>query len=164
MRFERSLIDGEIECAREAGGRWPPTTSVRHGLRSITDEVIHKALRNDSMAELAEGMCLIMLTSAKTTVAYNLDPDVADFVEACTALIEDARSVADRGLTTHDERTAKCGLVMLELTVRGIAAALGMPYEDLVRAVHAGDDVRPILREAGLLKPESEQSDEQQEG
>ena len=64
----------------------------------------------------------------------------------------------DRGLMLRNWETVRCGSVMLELTVRGICAALSVPYDivlaEVLRAQQAGENpaIRRVLTEAGVLK------------
>lgn len=83
-------------------------------------------------------------------------PSIEDFREASVALIEDARAVFDRGVMVDDMATMRCGAVMLELTVRGMCAALGQDYEEAMRAVHEG-------REPPIRKPHDGEDDGSQE-
>jgi hypothetical protein len=51
----------------------------------------------------------------------------------------------DKGLQLNDPVRTLQGAVMLELTCRGIHAALGLPYEELFRAEVNSEDLAPIL-------------------
>jgi hypothetical protein len=155
MRFELSLVAesaGAIADKRDA-------TPARKALREATDDLIHNALLIDDLPELVTLSARAMLQVATTLYQRELEPDVQDLVQATQALIEDSRTVMDRGLMLHDQPTAQCGAVMVELVIRGLCATLSVPYDDVLREVHraqlAGENpmVRPILERAGLLKP-----------
>jgi hypothetical protein len=157
MEYEIGLIKNDTEQAGSGvngSTDWGDTTSIRKGLRNITDDLIHQALMNDSMVDACTGMCLTMLVVAKFSYALRSIPDVRDFVEASQALIEDARSVADKGLMLHSHETTRCGAVMMEIVVRGMCAALSLPYDKLLAAVNANEDIRPILIESGHIRQE----------
>ncbi len=164
MRFELDTLRASVPPDPDA--RTEPT---RKQLREATDAVIHDALLVNDLPELvrlsAEAMCSV----ATALLRFELDPQVPDFVEAAQALIEDGRAVMDKGLMLRGWETTRCGAVMLEITVRGICAALSVPYDKVLAEVHraqqAGEnagrsaaDVRAILIEAGLLL--KEESDE----
>ena len=110
--------------------------------------MIHEGLKPDNMATLIATICRAMLDVAHAVDDHDAEPDVEDFVEAAIAHIENGRSVIDKGLTIDDMPTIKCGAVMLEITVRGICAALSISYEDAMRAVHEGREApNPIKGE-----------------
>jgi hypothetical protein len=154
MKFELDLVragkkpvpDGVAEIKQSV-------TMSRRDIRLISDEVIGNALLKNDLPSLAASCCGLMLTVAKAVDDHDIEPDVPDFIEAAQALIEDARAVIDRGLQIDRDEVAKVGAVMVELTVRGICAALNFPYDDLMRAVAAGLDVREVLVASGHVKP-----------
>lgn len=129
-----------------------PTVASRRAVRELSDFVIHDALRRDDLPGLAVSLAKLMLGVAAVIDRYDVEPHVGDFVEAATALIEDARTVMDRGLTIQDWNTVKCGAVMLEITVRGIAAALNFPYSSLLEVAQNGGDARAVLVASGHLE------------
>lgn len=149
----------ELDLVRASGVPDTSANATRKELREITDELIHSALLVNDLPELvrlsAETMCIV----ARALVRFENDPQVPDFVEASQALIEQGRAVMDRGLMLGSPETINCGAVMLELTVRGICAALSVPYDQVLIEVHrarcAGENplVRPILVDAGLVAP-----------
>lgn len=134
------------------------STGPRKALREATDALIHDALLIDDLTALVRMNCEAMLVVATTLVQYEAEPEVVDMVAAARTLIEGARGVMDRGLQLGDPETLKCGAVMIELTVRGMCAALSVPYDDAMlecyRAQQAGENpvLRPMLVEAGCLK------------
>lgn len=132
-----------------------PTEPSRKAIRLATDAAIHDALRRDSMIALAESLAQTMLAVASALETYKVEPGVEDLVEGSSALIEDARTIIDKGLVLRDWALVNCGAVMLEIVCRGVCSCLGIPYEDTVRAVHAGTGLREVLIKAGKLKDES---------
>lgn len=156
MRYELDLVRASVIAA--PGENVNPS---RKALRETTDAVIHDALLVNDLPELIRLTAETMICVATTLACYEQSPEVPDFVEAAQAMIEAGRAVMDRGLMLQDWPTTNCGAVMLELTVRGICAALGAPYDRVLAEVHraqlAGENanVRSILTEAGLLTPES---------
>ncbi len=153
MKYELDLV--RPYAPPDPAQRSEPT---RKALREVTDRLIHDALLVNDLPDLvrmsAETMCVV----AEALVRYEQDPQVIDFVEAAQALIETGRGVMDKGLLLRSWETTNCGAVMLEITVRGLCAALSVPYDKVLGEVHrarvAGENaaIRPILVEAGLLK------------
>jgi hypothetical protein len=137
------------------------TAPARKQLRETTDDLIHGALLVNDLPELISLSGQSILCVAGVLLQYAQDPQVPDFVEAVQAHIESGRAVMDRGLMLNDWATARCGAVMLEITVRGVCAALSVPYDLILAEVHraqqAGESpaIRRILTEAGVIKPES---------
>ena len=137
-----------------------PTTASRKALREKTDDLIHNALLIDDLPGLVALSAETMICVATTLLRYDIEPDVRDLVDAAQAHIESGRAVMDRGLMLRNWETVRCGSVMLELTVRGICAALSVPYDkvlaEVLRAQQAGENpaIRRVLTEAGVLKPD----------
>jgi hypothetical protein len=159
MRFELDLLRESVPPDPEQ--RTEPT---RKHLRETTDALIHGALLVNDLPELVRMSAETMCSVATALLRFEINPDVPDFVEASQALIEDGRAVMDRGLTLRSWETTRIGAVMLEIAVRGICAALSVPYDKVLPEVHraqlAGENanVRAILIEAGLLKAEEPES------
>ncbi len=136
------------------------TTPDRKALREATDGLIHDALLIDDLPGLVQASADTMLRVAAALLRFEQDPDVADLVEATRASIENGRAVMDKGLLLGSWETVRCGAVMLELTARGLCAALSVPYDLVLAEVHratlAGENpaIRRVLTDAGLLTPE----------
>jgi hypothetical protein len=156
MKHEFALLRSSITSDPKA-----PTAPARKELRQVTDRLINDALLLDDLPELVLLSADTMVTVASTLLRYEIEPDVRDLVEATQALIESSRAVMDRGLLMTSWETVRCGAVMVELTVRGLCAALTIPYDDVLAEVHrarqAGENpaVRRILTEAGLIRDDS---------
>lgn len=152
MKHELELFRALVEVDQDAR-----TEPARKELREITDQVIHQALLVNDLPELVRLTAETMATVATALLRFGRDPQVPDFVEASQALIEAGRSVMDRGLMLRSWESVSCGAVMLEISVRGICAALSVPYDKVLGEIHraraAGENanVRSILIEAGLL-------------
>jgi hypothetical protein len=155
MRYELELVRASITPAAPGEA----VNQTRKALREVTDGLIHNALLLNDLPELVRMSAETMVCVATALARYEQNPEVPDFVEATKTLIEGGRGVMDRGLMLGDWPTANCGAVMLEIAVRGICAALSIPYDKVLAEVHraqqAGENanVRAILVEAGLLKP-----------
>jgi hypothetical protein len=134
------------------------TTTNRRALRETTDDLIHNALMVDDLPGLVGLSAETMLCVAGILLKYGQEPDVRDLVEAAQAHIESGRAVMDKGLMLNSWETVKCGSVMLELTVRGICAALSVPYDLVLAEAHRAQQVgenpniRRVLTEAGVIK------------
>lgn len=156
MRFELDTFRDGV--AVEPDIRTEPT---RKELRETTDDLIHGALLVNDLPELVRLSAETMAVVATALVRFDRDPQVPDFVEASQALIEQGRAVMDKGLMLRSWETVCCGAVMIEVTVRGICAALSVPYDRVMaetkRARDAGENpaIHRILTEAGLLKGET---------
>lgn len=136
MKFEQDLV-------RKPGAPLHlPTredcTVARREIRMVTDVLLVDGLRLNTLPPLVEGCCATMIVLAKALNRQELEPEVPHFIEAAVALIEDARTIFDAGMRVDDLDKALVGAVMIELTVRGICAALSVPYEDAMRAANAG--------------------------
>ena len=156
MRFELDLLRDTVPADADAR-----TEPARKALREATDAIIHDALMIDDLPALVRLSAEAMLTVAASLLQYSVEPDVRDLVDAAQALIEDSRAVMDRGLMLRSWETVRCGAVMMELTVRGLCAALSVPYDAVLREVHraqrAGEipAVRQVLVDAGLITREA---------
>lgn len=138
---------------------------LRRELRETTDALIHEALLVNDLPELVRLSGETILCVARTLARLGRDPQVPDFVEAAQASIEQGRAVMDRGLVLASPETLLCGAVMIEITCRGICAALGVPYDSLLaelqRAHVTGEAprVREVLQAAGVIKTEPQGED-----
>ncbi len=152
VKHELDLLRGSVAHEPTA-----PVAPTRKAVREATDALIHDALLRDDLPALVATSATVMCAVATALLRHGHEPDVADLVEGTQALIESGRDVLDRGLMLQSAETIKCGSVMLELAVRGLCAALSVPYDaalaEVVQARAAGQspDVRPLLAEAGLL-------------
>lgn len=133
MKFEQDLVREPIEPLPE-GVKRRPSGDARRDVRLLTDALIHEALRANTLPPLVDGACVVMLALARALNRHELAPEVPHFIEAAIALIEDARTVYDRGMQIDDADRAMVGAVMLEITVRGVCAALSIDYEAEMRA------------------------------
>ena len=115
------------------------TNGARREIREATDEFIADGLHSDSIPGLLWAAPRVMLGIAQVLDRAGLDPNVVDLVEAATALVEDARSVTDKGLMLRDPATANCGAVMVEIVVHGVCSVLGLSYDRALQFFHAGD-------------------------
>lgn len=162
MRFELDTLRASVAVEPDA-----PSNPTRKELREATDRLIHSALLVNDLPELVHLSAETMCTVATALLRFNREPTVPDFVEASQALIEQGRAVMDKGLMLRSWETVSCGAVMLELTVRGICAALSVPYDRVLVEVHrarvAGENaqVRQILIDAGLVAAEVDESTNQ---
>lgn len=163
----------ELDLARDSGAvpMEPhfPTTAMRRAIREITDAAIHEGLLLNDLPGLSSTLTTAMLAVAEGLVHHNQNPTVENFVEAVQALLEEARTVIDRGLLLSDWPQVLRGAVMLEVVARGATTCVGIPYEDVLREIHrancAGEsaDVVGVLKRAGLifnLQPRDEAPDE----
>ena len=159
MRYELDLLRAGVTPEPDA-----PSNPTRKELREATDQLIHSALLVNDLPELVRLSAETMCTVATALLRFEREPGVPDFVEAAQALIEQGRSVMDKGLMLRSPETINCGAVMLELTVRGICAALSVPYDEVLREVaqaraqERNAEVRSILVKAGLVKENEDEA------
>lgn len=132
MKFEQDLVREPVEPLPEGVTR-RPAGDARRDIRLLTDSLIHEALRANTLPPLVDGTCIVMLALARALNRHELVPEVPHFIEAAIALIEDARTVYDKGMLVDDADRAMVGAVMLEITVRGVCAALSIDYEAEMR-------------------------------
>jgi hypothetical protein len=151
MQFEMDTM--RASTAHDATA---PVAPTRKALREATDALMNDGLATGELVEAVTRACDVMCTVAAGLVRHGYEPGVADLVEATCASIENARAVLDKGLMLQDAATVNCGAVMVELTVRGMCAALGVPYDsalrEVARASLAGEApaIRPLLVAVGL--------------
>lgn len=160
MRYELSLVRDSVTVDQSQ-----PVAPLRKELREATDALIHEALLVNDLPELLRLSADTVLCTARILARLGRDPEVPDFVEGAQALIEQGRAVADRGLQLNSPETLLCGAVMLELACRGVFAALGAPYDQVLaevdRAARVGEapQVRPLLIASGLIKEDEAAND-----
>lgn len=153
MKFELTLVRPTITSDPKA-----PTAPSRLLLRQASDRVLHDALALNDLPGLVETACDTMLVVAGVLAKYEQDPQVPDFVEGAQACIENARAVMDKGLLLQSWETVNCGAVMMEITLRGICATLGMPYEKVLARCHAAraagesPEIRALLIAEGVIQ------------
>lgn len=165
MKFELDLIRAgralPIDRGEAGRGAVIPT---RKAIREATDAVIFDALQAGSMPRLVRSVCNAMLVVARAVDDHDLEPEVDDFIAAAMSLLEAGRGALDLALVVNDWDGARAGAVMIELTVRGMCAALSIDYDAALRAVHEGrdpplpnssgaNDVRPSNDAPGADRP-----------
>ncbi len=144
MKFELELVRaGRPIDATVARPVKEVAVGVRKALRETTDALLVDGIHHGKLAGVAKQCCRTMLVVAGVLDACMVEPEIADFAEAAINLVEGARGVMDRGLTLHDWPTINAGAVMMEVTMRGICACMGVDYEAAMRAVHDGSE--PVL-------------------
>jgi hypothetical protein len=158
MKFELDLIRPDRPLDDDPKARRRDTTAHRKELREVTDAVINEALPSNDLTLLVYLSCEVILEVARCLDDVSEDPTLLDFVLAASEHLQNARATMDRGLLLQDWETVRRGAVMVELTVRGICAALSVPYEEAVSTARVSgyEPVRGVLRRAGLIKGEDD--------
>lgn len=153
MKFELNLVRGG---ERPDVPRIKPVsaTPMRKQLNETVATAVREALQNASLLPVAEGLSRVMLVVAAIVDMFDAEPDIADFVVAAMRSIDNAQSILDRGLMIHNWEEVRQGSVMMEIAVRGVCAALGIPYNSVLEAVWTGGSVHEILKQHGLVKGE----------
>jgi hypothetical protein len=90
---------------------------------------------------------------ARTLDARQEQPDLADLVNGCCALILEARDMVDRALVIEDGQMLRGAAVVLEVTIRGILALLvgSVPYTALMETVAGHHDLHALLVACGAM-------------
>lgn len=109
-------------------------------IRQATDMFIREGLQVGDLAKVATAAAASMLNVATVLSFVDLEPTIDDFVDGAAALLETARSVIDRGLMIRDAATVMQGACMIEQTIRGVCACLGVDYDRVLPLVFKGDD------------------------
>ena len=131
------------------------TPELRKGLREASDGLMFFALRRDSVAAVATHCATTMLQSARILDERGENPDVADLINGCCALIVEGRDMMDRALMVEDGEQLRGAAVILEITIRGILATIlgSVPYESLMEAIATRADLHSLLVACGALPP-----------
>lgn len=170
MKFETELVRGQnflsdTEDLPANVVRLRPTVSARKDLRDAvtftTDDAL--AVQRD-MLSVANGLSATMISVAGIVNEFKVDPGVDDLVNAASRLLQAAHSIMDRGLMIPNWDEARCGAVMIELVARGTFAALGIPYEEVLKSVWASGDAYFVLKQNGLIKGESDEQQTESQG
>jgi len=138
MKQELDLIRAGRSEPIDRGSGPLPTAPTRKAIRESTDEIMFGALQKGSMPELVRSVCETMLVVARAVDEHDFEPGADDFVAASMSLIEAGRNALDLALMVDDKEGCRAGAVMIELTVRGICAALSIDYDKALRAVLEG--------------------------
>jgi len=167
MKFETDLVRGsdpaaDTEALTANVVQLKPTQNARKDLRDAVTFTTDDALSvQRDLRAVANGLATTMISVASIVNEYKLDPGVEDLVNAASRLLQTAHSVMDRGLMIPNWEEARCGAVMIELVARGAFAALGLPYEDVLKSVWASGDAYFVLKQQGLIKGEDDVSENQ---
>lgn len=158
MKFELDLVRQDRPLDDDPKARRRNTTAHRKELREVTDAIINEALPSNDLTLLVYLSCETILEVARCLDDMSEEPELLDFVMAASEHLQNARATMDRGLTLQDWETVRRGAVMVELTVRGVCAALSVPYEEALSAAKAYgcEAVRNTLYFAGLIKGEDD--------
>lgn len=160
MKFELDLIRGEATPLPEGVAKFrPPTEPMRKELRELTDFLVDEALRKGSMVGIANGAAHLMIAVAQIVDKYDVEPDVHDMIDAAVRMIQVAHNSIDRGLMVPNWDEVKAGCVMMELTVRGVCAALGIPYDEVLKAAWSVGDCTQVLVQFGKVRGEAHEQE-----
>lgn len=156
MKYELELVRKNRPLDDDPKARRRDTTAHRKELREVTDAIINEALPSNDLTLLVYLSCEAILEVARCLDDVSEEPELLDFVMAASEHLQNARATMDRGLLLQDWETVRRGAVMVELTVRGVCAALSVPYEEALSTARVSDyePVRGVLRRAGLIKGE----------
>lgn len=158
MKYELGLVQVDRPLDDDPKARRRDTTAHRKELREVTDAIINEALPSNDLTLLVYLSCEAILEVARCLDDMSEEPQLLDFVMAASEHLQNARATMDRGLLLQDWETVRRGAVMMELTVRGVCAALSVPYEEVLATARVSgyEPVRGVLRRAGLVKGEDD--------
>jgi len=119
------------------------------------NEMIHSGLYVNNFEALTTQMMLALAATCQTLIALDAEPEVEDFVHAAAALSNIIRHEMDEALKFEDMENVRISSVMVEIMVKGISTALGLPYPKLLDALAAGaTEFKDILISSGHIKGE----------
>jgi hypothetical protein len=107
-----------------------------------------------------------MLVVGGTCAQFGIEPEITDFLMGAKELIEDARTLVDKGIQVREWDQVKVGCAMIQCVLNGVAAVLGLPYLAVLELCHAKymnaeqpteEELAAVLRAAGFeIKDEPE--------
>jgi hypothetical protein len=111
-----------------------------------------------TVASVAEDLAVGMLSVAEAVADLGADPDEHDLVRGAMAAIAESFNELDRAMLLNDWAAVSTAAVRVELVLRGLAAALGLPYVALLKSaatcksdeVRLAAEVQAALQLAGL--------------
>lgn len=107
---------------------------VRKQLNEAALALTHEALMKNDPAALRRRLAELMIVVARTLVGLKLEPNLDNFVIACAELVNTTRKTMDDALRFNDDDDIRLAAVMMEVVLKGIAASLALPLEDLMRS------------------------------
>ncbi len=143
--------------------------SRRRAVRTATDALIEHGLMGGDLPALSVQIGCAMTAVAGSCAQVGMEPSISDFLDAARELVADARIVWDKGVHLKEWEQARIGAAMIEIVCHGIAATLGIPYQQVFESLHRRfvaqelepdmAEIRAILRRAGHEAPEPGPSD-----
>ena len=142
MRFELELVVEQhkhfglpVRAEPPESGRAPAdeVISRRRVIRAETDDLITCAMQNANLPALALHLGRCAFVTAWACAQFGVQPDVADFISALRESVMVARKALDDALRLQDWPDVRINVVLIEIAIRGAAAALNLPYEALLR-------------------------------
>jgi len=107
---------------------------IRKRLNEAANSLVHDAVLKNDLPALSKGLAHTMIVTARTLVELELEPDLENFVYACSELIDGARKAVDDALRFNNLEDLRLASVMMEVVLKGIAATLGLSLEELMKA------------------------------
>lgn len=152
-------MKSEIELVRDTSPKLDSLPlaiiAARRALNESANALVHEGiLANQGVDILAQKLAEMMITTARILAGMDLEPDLENFIYACAELVGNTRKVMDDALRFSNTDDFKLASVMMEVVLKGCAATLGLPFDDLMREVVAGQsakcppDIKAILNRA----------------
>lgn len=156
IRASREVpMDADLETRRRA------TAPLRKELREVTDVLLDAIRAGSGLVPVVSMAMASVLAVADTLDKIDEEPNVEDLMHATGAVLVSGRNALDRGLTIGDWPTVRMSAVSVELLVRGLMSALGVPYDQaLVAAYTEGEDgIEQLLLTLGKIQPKENDDD-----
>jgi hypothetical protein len=109
--------------------------AARKKFNEAANSLVHDAVLKNDLGVLAEKSAALMVVVARILVGTALEPDLENFVYACSELISGVRADFDTALRFGKEDDIKLTAVMMEVILKGVAATLALPLGALMEEV-----------------------------
>jgi hypothetical protein len=167
MRQEIDLIRASREVPMDADleTRRKVTVPLRKELREVTDALLDAIRAGSGLVPVVSMAVASVLVVADMLDKVDEEPNVEDLMHAVGAVLVSGRNALDRGLTIGDWPTVRMSAVSVELLVRGLMSALGVPYDQALAAAYTeGEDgIEQLLLTLGKIQPKENDNDDGQE-
>lgn len=163
MRLELDLVRANREAPLDddAADRRKNTGPLRKELREVTDVLLDAVRAGSGLVPVVSMACASVLCVADTLDRVQEEPGVEDLMTATAAMLASCRNAMDRGLMLQDWGTVRMSSVTVELLVRGLMSALGVPYDQALKSAYAqGEEgIETLLLVLGMIQPKEKSDD-----
>lgn len=148
-------LDDDVESRRKA------TAPLRKELREVTDTLLDAVRAGSGLVPVVSMAMASVLCVADVLDRVDEEPGIEDLMYATGAVLASGRNALDRGLTLQDWDTARMSAVSVELLVRGLMSALGVPYDAALAAAYTEGEqgIEQLLLTLGKIQPKEKSDD-----